>query len=163
MKRKRFSVEQIVPVIAMTAHATDEDLRRSAQVGAAEVVLKPLSLSALDEVLRRHAARGVGVKTVSEERDSAPLMSGEIRDTLRAATLHSLAAIDAALANSDAEAIRIEFHSMRGGFALAGDVDARDACADKEAAVNAGGVGAVKAGWADFQGAIVLALERLRH
>ena len=47
-----------VPVIAMTAHATDEDRWRCAQVGAAEVVLKPLSIDALDAVLRRHAGRG---------------------------------------------------------------------------------------------------------
>ncbi|MEF9502164.1 response regulator [Burkholderia sp. 1B3(2022)] len=43
-----------VPVIAMTAHATDEDRRRCVQVGAVEVVLKPLSIDALEAVLRRH-------------------------------------------------------------------------------------------------------------
>ncbi|WP_175921178.1 response regulator, partial [Burkholderia pyrrocinia] len=44
-----------VPVIAMTAHATDEDRRRCEQVGVAEVVLKPLSIETLDATLRRHA------------------------------------------------------------------------------------------------------------
>ncbi|MGY4207494.1 two-component system capsular synthesis sensor histidine kinase RcsC [Burkholderia sp. PvR073] len=49
-----------VPVIAMTAHATDEDRRRCLQVGVAEIVLKPLAIDALETVLRRHGMRGAG-------------------------------------------------------------------------------------------------------
>ncbi len=47
-----------VPVIATTAHTTEENRRRCAQVDAAEVVLKLLSINALDAVVRRHAGRG---------------------------------------------------------------------------------------------------------
>jgi len=151
-----------VPVIAMTAHATEEDRRRCAQTGVAEVVLKPLSIDALDAVLRRHALRGERGGS-STDHGKQLVITEEIRQKLRASTLHSLAVIGDALQRDDADSIKIELHSMRGGFAIAGDIDARDACADVETAVNAGGVDAVKAGWPDFQGAIARALDRLRH
>lgn len=44
--------------------------------------------------------------------------------TLHDATLHSLAAIGEALASGNIDTLRIELHSMRGGFVPAGDADA---------------------------------------
>lgn len=110
-----------VPVIAMTAYATEEDYRRCEQVGVAEVVLKPLSIAVLDAVLRRHAGAGEHAAAGREpaRRDEPPAMSDEIRETLRTATLQSMASIDAALARRDLATIGVELHSMRGGFALA--------------------------------------------
>ncbi|MBN3787637.1 ATP-binding protein [Burkholderia sp. Ac-20353] len=152
-----------VPVIAMTAHATEEDYRRCEQAGAAEVVLKPLSITALDAVLRRHAARGVATKAASVNHRNTPVMSDEIRDTLRAATECSLVVIGDALSRGDTDSIKIELHSMRGGFALASDAAARDACAEMERAASVGGLGALNDRWPDFQRAIARALDRLRH
>jgi two-component system capsular synthesis sensor histidine kinase RcsC len=92
-----------VPVIAMTAHATDEDRRRCAQAGAVEVVLKPLSIDALDAVLTRHARRAAAARSsTGDSADSGdrpiPPMTDEIRENLRTATLLSLALIDDAAA-----------------------------------------------------------------
>ncbi|MBN3816252.1 response regulator [Paraburkholderia sp. Se-20369] len=149
-----------VPVIAMTAHATDEDYRRCKQVGAAEVVLKPLSISALDAVLRRHAARGAR-EGAHADHGRQPVMTDEMREKLRAATLHSLAVIGEALASGDVDSIKIELHSMRGGFALAGETEARDICARAELIATEGGVEALTPAWPDCRAAIERALERL--
>ncbi|MBN3823259.1 response regulator [Burkholderia sp. Ac-20384] len=152
-----------VPVIAMTAHATDEDRGRCRQVGVAEVVLKPLSIDSLDAALRRHGSRDGAVAGAVDSgvREVAPVMTGEMRRTLREATLRSLAAIEAALSGDDGEVLRVELHSMRGGFALAGDRAARDACAQMEATVNTGGAAAFELHWAAFRQEMEHALERI--
>ncbi|NTY34979.1 hybrid sensor histidine kinase/response regulator [Burkholderia diffusa] len=151
-----------VPVIAMTAHATDEDRRRCEQVGVAEVVLKPLSIETLDAALRRHAGRDAVSPAPAHGRvPIAPAMTDEVRRTLHDATLHSLAAIGDALASGDADTLRIELHSMRGGFALAGDAGARDACARAEHAMRDGGPEALKCVWDSTEEAVRLALGRL--
>ncbi|EMN5128598.1 ATP-binding protein [Burkholderia contaminans] len=150
-----------VPVIAMTAHATDDDRRRCAQVGVAEVVLKPLSIDALETVLRRHGTRGAGgaVQPADSAGSAPPAMTDEIREKLRAATLQSLAVIDDALSRGHADPLRIELHLMRGGFALAGNTDARDACAAMERIVNEGGAEALRDRWAAFRSEMVRQLE----
>ncbi|KVW42721.1 hybrid sensor histidine kinase/response regulator [Burkholderia ubonensis] len=157
-----------VPVIAMTAHATDEDHRRCEQAGVAEVVLKPLSISTVDAVLRRHTAHdradeaaGAHAGDDVQGGGGRPVMSDEIRETLRDATRHSLAVIGSALASGDIDPVKIELHSMRGGFALAGDIEAREACTHAERAVTEGGIEAMRAEWPGFDAAIGEALERL--
>ncbi|KVE66340.1 ATP-binding protein [Burkholderia vietnamiensis] len=159
-----------VPVIAMTAHATDEDRRRCAQAGAVEVVLKPLSIDALDAVLTRHARHAAaarsstGDSTDSAESDERPTppMTDEIRENLRTATLLSLALIDDALPRGDVERIRVELHSMRGGFALAGDIVAGAACAHAERIFSQGRTVALRAAWPACRAAIERSAERLR-
>ncbi|MGR3906656.1 ATP-binding protein [Burkholderia sp. SR8] len=150
-----------VPVIAMTAHATDEDRRRCKEVGAVEVVLKPLSMDALEAVLRRHAGRVSSHAGAPLEAEPPSGLTDEIRETLRAATLHSLDVIDAALESGALESVKVELHSMRGGFALAGDTVARDACAAAERTVLEGGVERLKSDWLACRAAIEAALERL--
>ncbi|KVV35961.1 hybrid sensor histidine kinase/response regulator [Burkholderia ubonensis] len=152
-----------VPVIAMTAHATDEDRRRCEQAGAVEVVLKPLSIDALEAVLRRHGGRRVAASGAAKApaHDGPPVVTDEMRQTLHAETLRSLAVIEQALSENEIESIKIELHSMRGGFAMAGDVEARDACARAEGALAKGGIEAMKAAWPAFEGRIEYALERL--
>ncbi|WP_065503129.1 hybrid sensor histidine kinase/response regulator [Burkholderia stabilis] len=153
-----------VPVIAMTAHATDEDRRRCEQAGTVEVVLKPLSIETLDAALRRHAGRDAASPAPAPAHGQAPAvpaMTDEVRRTLRDATLHSLVAIGDALASGDADTLRIELHSMRGGFALAGDIDARDACARAEHAMRDGGPEALKRVWDSTEEVVRLALGRL--
>ncbi|WP_423761643.1 ATP-binding protein [Burkholderia sp. NLJ2] len=152
-----------VPVIAMTAHATDEDRQRCERAGAVEVVLKPLSIATLEAVLRRHGGRRAvaGGDAHAPVHDGPPGVTDEMRRTLRAATLHSLAVIEAAMTENKIDSIKVELHSMRGGFAMAGDGDTRDACAEMEAVVGEGGVGALSARWPGFRDEIGLAVQRL--
>ncbi|CAB3750158.1 hybrid sensor histidine kinase/response regulator [Burkholderia puraquae] len=146
-----------VPVIAMTAHATDEDRRRCAQAGTVEIVLKPLSIDALEAVLRRHGGRGTVAGAAM--RENVPAVTDEIRRTLREATLSSLDALDAALSGGDADAMVAELHSMRGGFAMADNPRARDACAAMEHVLHEGGAEALRARWPAFRNAIARELE----
>ncbi|AZQ54915.1 hybrid sensor histidine kinase/response regulator [Burkholderia cenocepacia] len=154
-----------VPVIAMTAHATDEDRRRCERAGAVEVVLKPLSITTLEAVLRRHGGRRVLAGDThthaSAAHDRPPVVTDEMRQTLREATLRSLTVIGGALAAGEIDLIKIELHSMRGGFALAGDTEASDVCARAEGTVTEGGIEAMKAEWQAFDARIECALARL--
>ncbi|RQT14379.1 ATP-binding protein [Burkholderia contaminans] len=154
-----------VPVIAMTAHATDEDRHRCVQVGVAEVVLKPLSIDVLDAVLRRHSDAAVARTATGSASRGGPAMSvvtDEIRQTLRVATLESMSVLAVARSNGNVDSMKVELHSMRGGFALAGDTEARDACAQVEAAVIESGTVALNDLWPAFQDAIDRALSRLQ-
>jgi two-component system capsular synthesis sensor histidine kinase RcsC len=147
-----------VPVIAMTAHATDEDYRRCRQAGAVEVVLKPLSIDALDAVLRRHATR----ETRSMHRaGQSSVVTEEIRNALHATTLRSLEVLDAALQRRDLDAVKVELHSMRGGFALAGDSEVSGACARMEQVVSDTGIDGMRSGWTAFRAEIRRALDGL--
>ncbi|EKS9798748.1 MULTISPECIES: hybrid sensor histidine kinase/response regulator [Burkholderia] len=152
-----------VPVIAMTAHATDEDKRRCAQVGVAEVVIKPLSIDSLDAALRRHGSREGAAADAMDAgvREAVPVMTGEIRRTLREATLRSLAVIETAVSAGDTDSLRVELHSMRGGFALAGESAARDACAEMEVVVNTGGAVAFESRWPAFRRTLEQAVARI--
>ena len=153
-----------VPVVAMTAHATGEDYRRCEQAGAVEVVLKPLSIAMLDAVLRRHAIHDGPAPTDIAQRALPPTLSDEIRAKLRAATLHSLATIDATLSRStgagDADSIGRELHSIRGGFALAGDTETAGACARAERRLSDGGTAGLRSIWPDCRQEIEQALRR---
>ncbi|VWB25197.1 Hpt domain-containing protein [Burkholderia metallica] len=75
--------------------------------------------------------------------------------------MHSLTAIDTALSNDDADLVKIELHSMRGGFALAGATEARYACAHAKKVMTEGGIEAMKAAWPPLERQIECALERL--
>ncbi|WP_175855126.1 hybrid sensor histidine kinase/response regulator [Burkholderia anthina] len=152
-----------VPVIAMTAHATEEDRRRCAEAGAVEVVLKPLSIAVLDAVLRRHGARGEPADPQAFDADDRQrvVLTDEMRETLFSATQRSLAVIERALSNDEAEPIRIELHSMRGGFALAGQVAASDACARGERLLAEGGADALRHDWPGVRASVEAGLAML--
>ena len=69
--------------------------------------------------------------------------------------------IDDALSNREADSVKVELHSLRGGFALAGDTDARDACAHAERTVTEGGMDAFAQVWPDCRAVIERTLARL--
>jgi two-component system capsular synthesis sensor histidine kinase RcsC len=150
-----------VPVVAMTAHATEAEHRRCAAAGAAEVVLKPLSMATLDSVLRRHAAARRRAATAEADADAACVLTAEIRDALVAATRRSLAVIAGALPGGEADLIHVELHSMAGGFALAGNDAMTQQCARLERAVKQDGAAAMAATWDAFRAQVEQALGKL--
>ncbi len=81
--------------------------------------------------------------------------------TLRVATLESSTALEVALANGDLDRIRVELHSMRGGFALAGEEAGRDTRAQAERTRADGDIDALAAGWRAMRASIEAALERV--
>ncbi len=150
-----------VPVVAMTAHATEAEHRRCAEAGAAEVVLKPLSMATLDDVLRRHAASRRRTVTAEADADAACVLSAEIREALVGATRRSLAVIGGALPGGEADLIHVELHSMAGGFALAGNDVMAQQCARLERAVKQDGAAAMAATWDAFRAQVEQALGKL--
>ena len=76
--------------------------------------------------------------------------------------MQSLDVLEAALSGGDIASIGVELHSMRGGFALAGDDEARNVCAEMEkAAAQDDDLVAFRASWPEFRRSIDDALARL--
>ena len=150
-----------VPVIAMTAHATSEDKERCAQLQIADVVLKPLSLRALDAVLRHHTRRAALRGSATPAHDRAPPLSPEVKAALQAATRQSMTSISAALATGDVDTVTRELHSMKGGFALAGNSGMMDRCASMECLARDEELAAVQASWTGLETEILDALKAL--
>ncbi|OXJ13283.1 hypothetical protein CFB39_18890 [Burkholderia sp. AU6039] len=127
--------------------------------------LKPSSVDVLNKVLRRHVDAAVardGTGSDSRGGLAVSVVTEEIRRTLCVATLESMSVLAVARSIGDVDSMKVELHSMRGGFALAGDTEARDACARVEAAVIERGAVALNDLWPAFQDAIDRALSRLQ-
>lgn len=156
------------PIVAMTAHATDEDYQRSKKVGIAEIVLKPLSLTTLEKVLQRHAMRAPAEEIVTAAgpgpAHAEPRMRAlppAVAAALRTATLQSIDKIAQALAARNFETIRQELHSIKGGFALTGNRLLIARCAATEELAEAEDLDTLRAAWRKLEASLLEALERL--
>lgn len=156
-----------IPIVAMTAHATAEDYRRSKKVGIAEIVLKPLSLTTLEKVLQRHAARTLAAEVVVADAGEAHAESRirtlppAVAAALRTATLQSIDKIAHALASRRFETIRQELHSIKGGFALTGNRFLIARCSAAEELAEREDLDTLRAAWRNLESSLLEALERL--
>jgi len=121
------------PVFALTAHSTRGDAERCLAAGMTSVLVKPVDAAKLAEV--------IGDAPSSEELDTGSLLDvvggnvelfSRVRDVFAKQTPELLAAMRAALAEGDLEALARHAHKLRGslsnfprtrGAALAGDVE----------------------------------------
>ncbi|WP_321872691.1 ATP-binding protein [Burkholderia ubonensis] len=114
-----------LPVIAMTAHASPEDVRRCAEAGIASLLPKPLTLRTLWQALDA-STRGPLARVTVHAADrglTKPLLIA-MRDTTRA----SLASIDHALSTEDVDRVVRELHSLSGGFLSVGQRVVAELC-----------------------------------
>ncbi|WP_318826154.1 ATP-binding protein [Burkholderia thailandensis] len=156
-----------IPIVAMTAHATAEDYRRAKKVGIAEIVLKPLSLTTLEKVLQRHAARTLAAEVVVADAGAAHAESRirtlppAVAAALRTATLQSIDKIAHALASRRFETIRQELHSIKGGFALTGNRFLIARCSAAEELAEREDLDTLRAAWRNLESSLLEALEHL--
>ncbi len=140
-----------VPIIAITAHASEQERRRCHEVGIDEVLTKPIILEMFERCIGRWLNRPVAPAAAADKRDS--LSHGRLPAAIHAALLQSLddslASIRASMASTDATGtptpdaeqitgIAGHLHSMRGAFALIHETDVAEACAHLEHLLRSG-------------------------
>ncbi|VWD54626.1 hybrid two-component system kinase-response regulator protein [Burkholderia lata] len=109
-----------VPIIAITAHATEQERQRCTRAGIDGVLLKPLSLEALDHEIReqvRHLKKSP--RAASAVADPT---RGALSETMRSGLQESLEAsshlIHQALASYDMTEVLSQLHRIKGAFAM---------------------------------------------
>jgi DNA-binding NtrC family response regulator len=97
------------PIVALTAHAIEGDLKRCLAAGMNDYLSKPLTAEKLVSMIQRWASQPVRVQIPRELEDMIPgYLSNRRRDVLT---------ISEALEKSDVDAIRVIGHGMKGSGA----------------------------------------------
>jgi len=124
-QRERSDGRRATPILALTAYALEEEMRKSYEAGCTGHLTKPVSKSALIEAIREHTkdipaaeetltaggtCNETAAKTVVRiDRDLEDLIPGYLRKRLA-----DVRSIREAVGNNDLEAIRILGHTMKG-------------------------------------------------
>ncbi|KVK72759.1 hypothetical protein WJ47_16885 [Burkholderia ubonensis] len=119
-----------LPIIAITAHATEKERQRCKHAGIDGVLLKPLSLEALDNEIREQVCHLKGAsRTAFAAADPA---QGTLSETMRNGLAESLEAssrlIHHALASNDMGAVLSQLHRIKGAFAMIHEVEMVQLC-----------------------------------
>ncbi|WP_095211584.1 hybrid sensor histidine kinase/response regulator [Burkholderia sp. ABCPW 11] len=151
-----------LPIVAITAHASMEEIRRCEAVGMSEVLTKPMSLAQIDAVVRRQVKRSHRSEPSDDAADGAPAvlshLHGELRDLLAETTTDAIVQTRAAIANKDIEAILRHVHAIKGAFAMVQEHAIVAICAEIEAQGRAGHVDAISGLLARLSDAVNLLL-----
>lgn len=106
-----------LPIIAVTAHLTEQEHLQCLVARIDGALLKPASLDRLDAAIRKHFAE-------SRAQERAPLEArrrafpAQLGEKLAATLKDSIAAIHQAEANGDRRRVAAELHSIKGAFAM---------------------------------------------
>ncbi|MGU7816113.1 ATP-binding protein [Burkholderia sp. AW49-1] len=116
-----------VPIIAITAHATDEERQRCARAGIDAVLLKPLSLEALDHEIRVQVRHLKASSPAAPAARAADPTRGTLSESMRSGLQESLEAstrsIHQALASHDMSEVLSQLHRIKGAFAMIHEVE----------------------------------------
>jgi len=119
-----------MPIIALTAHATEEERAMCRDSGVDEVLVKPVPLGTIDTVIRR-LARRAGAARAAGKAGQDPAR-GPLSDSMRVQLLQtldvSIGDIRAALARRDDERVAAELHAIKGAFAVIHEPEVVQVC-----------------------------------
>ncbi|MEO6920628.1 MAG: ATP-binding protein [Collimonas sp.] len=126
-----------VPIIAITAHAGADELQRCEQSGISGVLLKPMSLNAIDQTVRKHLKRDADPAVQSAiassgEPEHAPLRA-DLLAILAQTCEQSLSIARDAIGKGDLDAALAQIHSIKGSFAMIQEHEVVTVCAQMEA------------------------------
>ncbi|MDN7994204.1 ATP-binding protein [Burkholderia orbicola] len=149
-----------LPIIAMTAHASADDEARAIRAGVRTLLRKPVTLRVLRRALQPYA-----IAPAANEGPGAPPVDrhsvAQMVAVMRRVTLNSLASIDRALIDGDADAVVREFHFLSGGFLSVGNDVLSELCSGLQQVVHDEGVAVVAELWPALRDEIVGSLDGL--
>ncbi|WP_244110228.1 sensor histidine kinase [Burkholderia cenocepacia] len=129
-----------LPVVAVTAHASEAEHARCAEAGIVAVLVKPVLLDTIDRTVRRHAhaaATQTSARPALVDLAEGPLPP-DVHALLEASLTQSLAAARDAVSRNDFPTLRHELHSLRGAFATIHEHTVADAIGELQAIVHGG-------------------------
>lgn len=134
-----------IPIIAITAHASEDDKARCREAGIDAVMIKPVLLDQLDQTVRRQTGRpSQGSRSTRPIVDIATgTLPASVHSALLSSLDESIKTIHAALSSRDDNSttlmpeerlaiIGAHLHSLRGAFALIHEKEVAAACAEME-------------------------------
>ncbi|KWH08714.1 hybrid sensor histidine kinase/response regulator [Burkholderia territorii] len=126
------------PIIAITADVTAANTRRAQEAGISGVLLKPMSLTSIDAIARKHlklATDPHAAAAIVAAAERSIVLSPALVTALDHRTGESLSAIDDAMAHGDWETVGSRVHSIKGAFAMIHEQAVVDACVRLEAVI----------------------------
>ena len=136
-----------LPIIAVTAHATERERAECKAADIDDVLIKPSPLPVIDRTIRRWVKRA-GPATADARRVADPgrgVLSASFRTGLRDTLQRSIESIQTALARQNLDAVSAELHSVKGAFAMIHEVEIVTLCSELEDAAKAGDASTIAA------------------
>lgn len=123
-----------MPIVAITAHASLDDLQCCLDAGIDDVLLKPMSLCEIDRVMRRRLAvlRHCCSPAETVRRQSQSVLSRRLLQALQDSTEASLTQMRTACRSRRHEAVLEQLHSIKGAFAMQRQPQVVSACVELE-------------------------------
>jgi two-component system, NarL family, capsular synthesis sensor histidine kinase RcsC len=123
-----------MPIIAITAHATDHERALCRQVEIDDVLVKPSTLEAIDTMIRFWVKRANLPQRPAGARvdPSRGVLSAEYGNGLRTTLKRSVSQIKDALERQDATQVAAELHFIKGAFAMIHEAEVVARCAQME-------------------------------
>ncbi|MFT3736324.1 MAG: ATP-binding protein [Rhodocyclaceae bacterium] len=146
-----------IPVIALTANVSDEDMAAFRAAGANHFLAKPVDDRQLTELMARLSA-GEEAATPATPDNTPPAPKPDMAQRLRSMLIRSLpgriVAIDEALASDDMTGLMHLFHGLKGNVSFGGDETLAPRSAALEAAVMANDRDIVQREWPTLRAAL---------
>ncbi|MFT4066006.1 ATP-binding protein [Paraburkholderia sp.] len=122
-----------VPIVAITAHAGDDERRRCDKAGIDAVLIKPALLDEIDRTIRQLIDKAKTARRPAVVWDVAqgPLPE-DVHSALAHSTHRSIAAVSSALQSGDRKVVMTHLHSLRGSFAVIHETELADMCRTME-------------------------------
>ncbi|MDR6504116.1 two-component system capsular synthesis sensor histidine kinase RcsC [Burkholderia ambifaria] len=110
-----------IPIVALSAHADDDERRQCAQAGIVEVLIKPISLDELGRLLTAYVPRAAASahRIAAVPRSSSKALPDELVRALTDSLDQMHRVIHEAIPHRDLRKILDELHAMHGAFAVA--------------------------------------------
>ena len=122
-----------IPVIAITAHASEDDKKRCHENGISEILLKPASLGDIEETILANVELKDRPQIILSENAQSAVHDFNL--ILASSAFQSMAKIKQLYARKENILIFQEIHSMKGSFAMANHLEMVQALAELEEAL----------------------------
>ncbi|WP_175964309.1 hybrid sensor histidine kinase/response regulator [Burkholderia pyrrocinia] len=155
----------LVPIVAITAHATEHERRLCEQAGINDVLLKPMSLGSIDAAIRQQVGQPGATRAAALPAEADPsrgVLPEDVHARLLEALGKSVEAIRRAHASNDTQSLLDQLHSVKGAFAMIHETTVADLCGQLEALGHLGKRDAIMAALPELEQLAGSRLERRR-
>ena len=150
----------LLPILAITAYATNEEYQRCSNAGIDQLLIKPVLLKEMHEAicsLVKNKA-GIQIDKVLPQLDFKGYLPASVHAALSNSLQLSLQALHKALKSGDMKTMLDHLHSVRGAFAMFHGADVVSACAQMEQQIRMGDMSGLRTALSHFESLTYAAL-----